>query len=69
MEELIARIIEQSIVSGGFLFLLYHMTTKQDTTLNNIARVMEEQLKVISEMKNEIGNMNDRLTDLERKNE
>lgn len=67
MEELIAKIIEQSIVSGGFLFLLWHMVTKQDKTLNNIADVMEKQLEVISEMKTEMSNMNERLTDLERK--
>lgn len=69
MEEIIARVLEQSIVSGGFLFLLYHMTTKQDNTLNNIANVMSEMLKVISDMKNEMGDMNDRLKDLERKKE
>lgn len=54
MEELIAKIIEQSIVSGGFLFLLYHMVTKQEERMDKISEVLEKQLEVMTEMRNDI---------------
>lgn len=54
MEELIARILEQSIVSGGFLFLLYHMVTKQEERMDKISEVLEKQLEVMTEMRNDI---------------
>lgn len=54
MEELIAKIIEQSIVSGGFLFLLYHMVTKQEKRMDTISEVLGKQLEVMTEMRNDI---------------
>lgn len=54
MEELIAKIIEQSIVSGGFLFLLWHMVTKQEERMDKISEVLEKQLEVMTEMRNDI---------------
>lgn len=41
MEELIARILEQSIVSGGFLLLLVHVLHKQEKQLDTFTKQLE----------------------------
>lgn len=50
MEEIIARVIEQSIVSGGFLFLLYHVIHKQEQRLEEITKVLMQMSKQLSQM-------------------
>lgn len=36
MEQLIASVLEQSILAGAFIYMLYAQTTRSDTTLTKI---------------------------------
>lgn len=62
MEELIARVIEQSIVSGGFLFLLYHVIHKQEERLEQIT-------KVLTQMSQQLSSLQIQVNELERKDD
>lgn len=42
MEEIIASVIEKSLVGGAFLLLLYHYVTRVTTTLEKISKTMDK---------------------------
>lgn len=62
MEELIAKVIEQSVVSGGFILLLYFVLNKQEIQLKRFAEQMEQSNIVLSQIST-------RLESLERRDQ
>lgn len=54
IEEVIAKVIEQSIISGGFLFLLYSIVTKQQKQMDSNTDVLREMVKTLADMKSDI---------------
>lgn len=50
MEELILKIIENSIVGGAFLYLLYMFTNKFNVTLERIANTLVDVSQSLSNL-------------------
>ena len=67
MEEVIARILEQSIISGAFILVLYHILHKQDEQLKNFSQEMKNSNKLLLEISKTLSQFGSRLENLERK--
>jgi hypothetical protein len=74
MDELILKIIENSLVGGAFLFLLYQFTTKftvsQERIVEGLAEMQKGQLEMsntLSDVSHTLSNLDDRVRALEEK--
>jgi hypothetical protein len=67
MDELIMKIIENSLIGGAFLFLLYQFVTKFTKTQENIVGALAEMSKTMGEMSIYLKSLDDRVKDLEDK--
>lgn len=65
MEELILKILENSLVGGAFLFLLYQFTTKFTVSQEKIVDGLAEMAKNQVEMVNTMSDISDTLSDLD----
>jgi glutaredoxin 2 len=50
MEEMIARLIEQNVVSGAFILLLWYVLNKQDKQLGKFADSLEKTTQLLGEI-------------------
>lgn len=64
---MIARLIEQSVVSGAFILVLYHILHKQDRQLGTFATQMEKSNKLLAEISKTLSNLSIRVEHLEGK--
>jgi hypothetical protein len=69
MDELIMKIIENSLIGGAFLFLLYQFVTKFTKTQENIVSALAQMSKTMGEMSIYLKSLDDRVKDLEDKKE
>lgn len=65
MDELILKIIENSLVGGAFMFLLYQFVTKFTTTQQDIVSALSEITKTLSTMSNTLSTLDERVRKLE----
>lgn len=56
-EEVLARVLEQSIVSGGFLFLLWHVVQQQDKRMQEIVKVLDSMNKSLNVLSKRVENL------------
>lgn len=67
MEELILKIIENSLIGGAFLFLLYQFVTKFTTSQENIVSGLTQITNTLIEVSNSLKTLDDRVKALEEK--
>lgn len=67
MEELILKIIENSLIGGAFLFLLYQFVTKFTATQQSIVSALNEMTKAMTEMSIYLKRLDERVSELENK--
>lgn len=67
IEQLIAKVIEDSVVAGGFIFLLYHVLHKQDKLLQGFSKELRASNNTMVEICSTLKEFNTRLEVLEKK--
>lgn len=67
MEELILKVIENSLVGGAFLFLLYQFVTKFTKTQEAIVSGLQEISKTQSDISHTLTTLDERVKALEEK--
>lgn len=65
MMEIITGIMEDSVVAGGFLFLLYHVLHKQELQLGTFAKQMEKSNQALMKISQTLSTFDMRLQRLE----
>lgn len=50
MEEVIARLLEQNIISGAFILLLWYVLNKQDKQLSKFSDSLERNTQLLGEI-------------------
>lgn len=67
MEELILKVIENSLVGGAFLFLLYQFVTKFTATQQSIVSALTTMGETMINISNTLKNLDERVKALEEK--
>lgn len=69
MMDMIAKVMEDSVVAGGFLLLLYHVLHKQEIQLKAFAKQMEKSNQNLLKISQTLSTFDARLQRLEEKDE
>jgi hypothetical protein len=67
MEELILKIIENSLIGGAFLFLLYQFVTKFTKTQEDIVTGLTNMATTLVKVSETLNNLDERVKALEEK--
>lgn len=67
MEELILKIIENSLVGGAFLFLLYQFVTKFTATQERIVTTLTDVSQALTSISSTLEKLDERVKALEEK--
>lgn len=67
MEELILKIIENSLIGGAFLFLLYQFVTKFTATQESIVQGLTNISETLVKISESLSKLDDRVKALEEK--
>jgi hypothetical protein len=67
MEELILKIIENSLIGGAFLFLLYQFVTKFTKTQEEIVTGLTNMATTLVKVSETLNNLDERVKALEEK--
>ena len=67
MIDIVAKVLEDSVVAGGFILLLYHVLKKQDELLQTFANELKASNATQQEISKTLLIFNDRLSRLESK--
>jgi hypothetical protein len=67
MEELILKIIENSLIGGAFLFLLYQFVTKFTKTQEDIVSGLTSVATTLLKVSETLNNLDERVKALEEK--
>jgi hypothetical protein len=67
VEELILKIIENSLVGGAFILMLWHFLTKFSTTQERIVSGLDNMTERMLEISHTLANLDERVKALEEK--
>lgn len=67
MENIIASILEKSLVGGAFIYMLYMFVTKFSVTQEKIANTLIKVAKSLDSLDKRMGTLEARVTELEGK--
>ena len=64
MENVIASVLEQSIIAGAFIYMLYTQTSRNDNTLIKITESMGEMSGTMHRVCNTMGDISDTMSNM-----
>lgn len=60
MENIIASLLEKSLVGGAFLYMLWMFTTKFNVTLENIADTLHQVSHTLTSLENRVSKLEEK---------
>ena len=67
MEEIIAGVIEKSLVGGAFVYMLHFFLTRVSTTLETVGETLTGIVDTLADISDTMKNMDARITKLEER--
>jgi len=68
-EQLIANIIEKSVIAGAFVFMLYHFMGRFSQTLDSIGETLQSVSQTLLAMNTRLDSIERRMDRIEREKE
>jgi len=69
MQDIFTKVLEDSVLAGGFLFLLYHVLHKQDQILNKFGNTLEDVSKTLHSLNAEVKELKVEVNNLKGKDD